>query len=749
MTKENSTSSELVHNNELLSIITKKVTKGKHKHLHPEVGKDKTLNKCKGLFKEGASPKILTKVLTKLGESPEEQEKYYKYYTQHFLPALKKEIKQSKKLDPTKKEEIEQVISEAINKSSKKDHPDNVDQNETGRRGSMESETESGNSGEAEDNHDASKKHSISSANTISEDQEVENGITGKSEDSGIESGNSSEAEDDHADEKDHISGIPIFHTANEDQEVENGIMNSSVQYTDKEQPIFKVIKNGDQGKFREYLKGCTDISSVKDKKENNILHLIVTQLEKKQKFDFLNTVLDVSKKEGKEQLKAQLEKAVNDKNGNGQTPLQALLLSKVTKEKHSFETTPRKTLTPLKKLIPHYDNTIVSAIQLLKLGANIDDLQLSKEELQELSEKQKIYYLNFLEKLAESVKKSELEPEIKTNTETKIKEIIGYTINTPDSNPLHSAIENNDKKLFEELLQKGADISLKDTNGNNALHHIALLKGEQKVAYLELILNLVEKEVISQDKLREAVDATNQKEDTPLQAVLKTKARKEKIEYLKQGTIFDSTVSCSNTTKFCAMLLEMGADPCSLELEGQTFDTKKYYLTLLNLKEYPRITQEAQKKVRELKEKLEEKYHCKTASKKCQSGIEKAGSFIEKTASTTGKAVSAAGKYIDPAKRTRQTLISITTVIFISAVAYGVSQGYIGALAALFLAAIAIATCLALTLGFSGVKKCFEKLTNKTKNSTDNDRQTKRARNPKSEMKDTSTKSPADGLTI
>ncbi|WP_341812451.1 hypothetical protein [Wolbachia endosymbiont (group A) of Conops quadrifasciatus] len=91
------------------------------------------------------------------------------------------------------------------------------------------------------------------------------------------ESGNSGEAEDDHADEKDHISGIPIFHTANEDQEVENGIMNSSVQYTDKEQPIFKVIKNGDQGKFREYLKGCTDISSVKDKKENNILHLIVT----------------------------------------------------------------------------------------------------------------------------------------------------------------------------------------------------------------------------------------------------------------------------------------------------------------------------------------------------------------------------------------------------------------------------------------------------------------------------------------
>ncbi|WP_353283656.1 ankyrin repeat domain-containing protein [Wolbachia endosymbiont (group A) of Pogonocherus hispidulus] len=521
--------------------------------------------------------------------------------------------------------------------------------------------------------------------------------------------------------------------------------MNSSVQYTDEERPIFKAIKNGNQREFEEYLENCTDISSVKDEKENNILHLIVTQLEKKQKFYFLNTVLDVSKKEGKEQLKAQLEKAVNDKNGNGQTPLQALLLSKVTKEKHSF--TPRK---PLKKLIiPHYDNTIASAIQLLKLGANIDDLQLFEEKLQYLKEEQKTYYRNFLEKLAEQGKKSKLKPEIKTNTETKTKEIIEYTINTPDSNDnyqLHSAIENNDKKLFEELLQKGADISLKDTNGNNALHHIALLKGEQKVAYLELILNLVEKGVISQNKLREAIDATNQKENTPLQVALKTKARKGGIKYLKKGKIFDPTVSYSNTTKFCAMLLEMGADPRSLELEGQAFDTRKYYLTLCGLKDYPKTPHKAQEKARELKEELEEEYHCKTPLKKCQSGIERAGSSIRKAASTTGKAVFAAGKYIDPAKRTRQTLISITTVIFISAVAYGLSRGYIGALAALFLAAIAIATCLALTLGFSGVKKRFEKLTNKTKNPTDNDRQTK---HPKSKIKDTSTKSPADELKV
>lgn len=133
MTKENSTSSELVHNNELLSIITKKVTKGKHKHLHPEVGKDSTLRECKRLFKKGATPKVLTEVLTKLGELPEKQKEYYEYYIQHFLPALNEEIKQSNKLDQAKKKEIEQVISGIISQSS---NPDNIAQS---RRGSMES----------------------------------------------------------------------------------------------------------------------------------------------------------------------------------------------------------------------------------------------------------------------------------------------------------------------------------------------------------------------------------------------------------------------------------------------------------------------------------------------------------------------------------------------------------------------------------------------------------------------------------
>lgn len=509
------------------------------------------------------------------------------------------------------------------------------------------------------------------------------------SEDSEAESGYGSDVEDDHK------------------VEISNGTTHNNVR-------LLKVIKNGNNRKFKKYLKDCTDISSIKDEKGNNILHLIVTQLEKKQKFDFLNTVLNVSKKE---ELKAQLEKAVNDKNGNDQTPLQALLLSKVTKEKHSFETTPRKILTPLKKLIPHYDNTIVSAIQLLKLGANIDDLQLSKEELQNLKEEQKTYYRNFLEKLAEQGKKSKLKPEIKINIEAKIKEIILRTINTPDSNDnyqLHLAIKNNDKERFEELLQKGADISLKDTDGNNALHLIASFKGEQKVTCLELILGLVKNGTISKDKLGEAINAKNGEGSTPLELALKKKAEKKSIEYLRQGTIFDTATAYDNTTKFCTMLLEIGADPCSLELKDPKFHTKKYYLTLRDLKDYSGTPQKAQEKAKELKEKLEEKYHCKTASKKCQSGIKKLGSGIKKGVSATEEVLSAVGKYINPAERTRELLAITITITVIAMVTFAFFQGQMAIGAAIPIIATAGVICLTLTLGFSGIKKLFEKSTNK-----------------------------------
>ncbi|WP_341822575.1 ankyrin repeat domain-containing protein [Wolbachia endosymbiont (group A) of Clivina fossor] len=679
---------------QLYGTIERKVKKEKHKREKPR-GQDGTLKKCKRLFEEGAS----SEVLTKLEESLREQEKYYRYYVQCFLPVLDEVIERSKKTPNETKERVKQAISE-ITCNSKYCFT----HNQNDRR---DSETESGYGSDVEDDHEV---------------------------------------------------------------EISNGITNNNVQ-------LLKAIKNGNNRKFRKYLKDCTDISSIKDEKGNNILHLIAS-LEKKQKCKFLGILIKTVTKEDLAQL-------INSEN---QDALQVALINKITKEKHESHT------------IQNNDNTLKFLTKLLEHGASSDNLGLSTKELQGLKEEQKTYYRNFLEKLAEQGKKSKLKPEIKINTEAKIKEIIPHTINTPDSNDnyqLHLAIKNNDKELFKELLQKGADISLKDTDGNNALHlivkpetkqklellhilleasqkeqfikavndkkegqtplhqvlqriqeksenrslkkfektkryktlelllqngaditvqdkdgknalhYIASFKGRQKVACLELILGLVKERKISEDQLREAVNAPNGEENTPLELALKKKAEKRSIKYLSQGTIFDTATAYDNTTKFCTMLLEIGADPCSLELKDPEFHTKKYYLTLRDLKDYSGTPQKAQEKAKELKEKLEEKYHCGTASKKCKSGIEKAGSFIE-------KAASAVAGFIDPAKRTRELLAITITITVIAMVTFAFFQGQMAIGAAIPIIATAGVICLTLTLGFSGIKKLFEKSTNK-----------------------------------
>ncbi|WP_341823322.1 ankyrin repeat domain-containing protein [Wolbachia endosymbiont (group A) of Agelastica alni] len=697
---------------QLYCIIERKVKKEEHKREKPR-GQDGTLKKCKRLFEEGAS----SEVLTKLEESLREQEKYYRYYVQCFLPVLGKAIERSKKISNETKERVKQVISEITDNS--KYCSNSITHNQNDRRNSEDSEAESGYGSDVEDDHKV---------------------------------------------------------------EISNEITNSNAL-------LLKAIKNGNNRKFKKYLKDCTDINSVKGEKDNNILHLIVP-LEKKQKCKFLGTLIKTVTEEDLAQL-------INSENQDEQTPLQVALIDKITKEKHESHT------------IRSNDNTLKFLVKLLRHGANSDNLGLSTEKLQDLKEEQRTYYRNFLEKLAEQGKKSKLKPEIKINTEAKIKEIIPRTINTPDSNDnyqLHLAIKDNDKESFEELLQKGADISLKDTDGNNALHlivkpktkqklklldilleasqkeqfikavndkkegqtplhlvlqriqeknkepslknkiknvvkkefkdtgrykalelflqngaditvqdkdgknalhYIASFKGEQKVTCLELILGLVKNGTISKDKLGKAINAKNGEGNTPLELALKKKAEKRSIKYLSQGTIFDTATAYDNTTKFCTMLLEIGADPCSLELKDPKFHTKKYYLTLRDLKDYSGTPQKAQEKAKELKEKLEEKYHCGTASKKCKSGIEKAGSFIE-------KAASAVAGFIDPAKRTRELLAITITITVIAMVTFAFFQGQMAIGAAIPIIAVAGVICLTLTLGFSGIKKLFEKSTNK-----------------------------------
>ncbi|BET35313.1 MULTISPECIES: ankyrin repeat domain-containing protein [Wolbachia] len=586
---------------QLYNIIERKVKKEKHKHEKPR-SRDGTLKECKRLFKEGASPEVLTK----LEESLREQGKYHRYYVQCFLPVLGEVIEQLKKISDETKNQVRQAISEVTKSHSNKNRKDN--------------ESESG-------------------------------------------------------------------YCSNFENEV-NGISDS-----DNDVQLLKAIKNGNSRKFRKYLKDCTNVNSIKDEKGNNILHLIAS-LEKEQKCKFLGTLIKTVTKEDLAQL-------VDSENQEGKTPFQVALINKIIKGKHDSHT------------IQDNDKTLKFLTKLLEYGASSDNLGLSTKELQYLKEEQKTYYCDFLEKLAKSVKK----PELKSEIRTKIKEIIPHTINTPDSNDnyqLHLAIKDKDKKSFKELLKKGADINLKDANGNNALHHIALLTGKQKVTCLKLISALVKERKISEDKLDEAIKATNRQGNTPLELALKKKAEKKSIEYLLQETIFDLATNYDNTTKFCAALLQNGANPDSLWLEDPELHTKKYYLTLRDLKDCSSTPQKAQEKAKELKEKLEEKYHCGTASKKCQSGIKKLGSGVKKGAS-------AVWKCIDPGRRASVLLAITVATTIITMVTLSCFQGQIAIGAALPIIAITGVVCLIFTLGLSGIRKHVKELTNDQQTSKDN----------------------------
>ncbi|WP_264723407.1 MULTISPECIES: ankyrin repeat domain-containing protein [unclassified Wolbachia] len=597
---------------QLYGIIERKVKKEEHKREKPR-GQDGALKECKRLFKEGASPEVLTK----LEESLREQEKYYRYYVQCFLPVLDKAIKRSKKISNETKERVKQVISEITDNS--KYCSNSITHNQNDRRNSEDSEAESGYGSDVEDDHKV---------------------------------------------------------------EISNEITNSNAL-------LLKAIKNGNNRKFKKYLKDCTDINSVKGEKDNNILHLIVS-LEKKQKCKFLGTLIKTVTEEDLAQL-------INSKNQEEQTPLHQLL-------QHIKEKNEDRSCTDRK-----FEKTNrYKALELfLQNGADITvqdkDGKNALHYIASFKGEQKVTCLELISNKDDAVN----------------------TTNREGLTPLHQLLQHikgknedrscTDRKFektkryetLELLLKNGADITVQDKDEKNALHYIASFKGEQKVTCLELILGLVKNGTISKDKLGKAINAKNGEGNTPLELALKKKAEKRSIEYLPQGTIFDTATAYDNTTKFCTMLLEIGADPCSLELKDPKFHTKKYYLTLRDLKDYSGTPQKAQEKAKELKEKLEEKYHCKTASKKCKSGIKEAGSGIK-------KGVSAVAGFIDPAKRTRELLAITITITVIAMVTFAFFQGQMAIGAAIPIIAVAGVICLTLTLGFSGIKKLFEKSTNK-----------------------------------
>ncbi len=282
------------------------------------------------------------------------------------------------------------------------------------------------------------------------------------------------------------------------------------------------------------------DISSIKDKERKNILYFIAF-LKRKQKLKFLGTLIKTVSRENPAQF-------IYSKD-DGKTPIQEILINKITEEKHESH------------IVQNNNNTLKFFTKLLKHKTNYSNLESFIEELQGLKEEQKAYYHNFLKKSTELIKqpKSEQKPDI----EKKIKDIITHTINSLDINSnylLHSAINNYDKKLFKELLQKGLDVSFKDTNGNNTLHLIiSKLKKEQKLEFLNILLKVGQKEQF----INAINNRKNQEGQTPFHKLLQYIQEKSKksssINEIKN--IIKKEFKNTNKYKVFKLLLENGAN--------------------------------------------------------------------------------------------------------------------------------------------------------------------------------------------
>ncbi|MCA4773992.1 hypothetical protein [Wolbachia endosymbiont of Mansonella perstans] len=87
-------SNERDPNEQLYNTIHAKVTKKTHNRKSPKKG---DLDKCIEFFKRGADPNVLSELEKSLIEQ-EEYQKYYKYYIENFLPALKDKVMKSEEL---------------------------------------------------------------------------------------------------------------------------------------------------------------------------------------------------------------------------------------------------------------------------------------------------------------------------------------------------------------------------------------------------------------------------------------------------------------------------------------------------------------------------------------------------------------------------------------------------------------------------------------------------------------------------
>ncbi|WP_375604164.1 ankyrin repeat domain-containing protein [Wolbachia endosymbiont of Anurida maritima] len=696
---------------QLYSIIERKVKKEEHKREKPR-SRDGALKKCERLFEEGAS----SEVLTKLEESLREQEKYYRYYVQCFLPVLDKAIERSKKIsNETKK----QVISKITYNS--KYCSNSITHNQNDRRNSEDSEAESGYGSDVEDDHKVEISNEITNSNALLL-KAIKNGKNRKFKKylKDCTDINSVKGEKDN-------NILHLIVSLEKKQKCK--FLGTLIKTITKEDLAQLVDSENQEGKtpfqvalINKIIKGKHDSHTIQD--NDNTLKFLIKLLEYGASSDNLGLStkeLQYLKEEQKTYYCDFLEKLAKSVK---KPELKSEIRTKIKEIiRHTINTPDSNDNYQLHLAIKDKDEK--SFKELLQKGADINLKDVNGNNalhliVTELEKKQKLEFLNIILNVSEKEKlKAQLKEAINAENTAKQTPLHYLFQHIREKNEDRSFIDRkfektNRYKTLELFLQNGADITVQDKDEKNALHYIASFKGRQKVACLELILGLVKNGTISKDKLGEAINAKNGEGSTPLGLALKKKAEKRSIEYLSQGTIFDLATNYDSTTKFCAALLQNGANPDSLWLEDSKFHTKKYYLTLRDLKDYSGTPQKAQEKAKELKEKLEEKYHCGTASKKCQSGIKKLGSGIKKGVSATEEVLSAVGKYINPAERTRELLAITITITVIAMVTFAFFQGQMAIGAAIPIIATAGVICLTLTLGFSGIKKLFEKSTNK-----------------------------------
>ncbi|OEY86698.1 hypothetical protein BIY23_02460 [Wolbachia pipientis] len=163
--------------------------------------------------------------------------------------------------------------------------------------------------------------------------------------------------------------------------------------------------------------------------------------------------------------------------------------------------------------------------------------------------------------------------------------------MNKKGHTPLHTLLLSEHKNKFEVFklfIKKGADISIKNEDGNNILHLISILNNEQKVKYLDIVLSAVEGGIIDDALFKQSVIDKNNKGHTPLHTLLlsehknKSSKHKNKFEVFKLFIEKGADISIKNFEVF-KLFIEKGTD---ISIKNEDGNNILHLISILNNKQ-------------------------------------------------------------------------------------------------------------------------------------------------------------------